>query len=715
MERQNIAPVIQIDDQKCNNCYTCITACPVKYCINGLGEKLQINHNLCIGCGNCIISCSHHARQLIDDTELFFDDINKSNGRGVIAVVAPAVVSVFPDTYLNINGYLKSLGVEDIFDVSFGAELTVISYIDYINKKKPKTVIAQPCPAIVSFIEIYHPQLIKYLAPADSPMLHTIKFIKEYYPQYKNYKVAIISPCIAKKREFDETGIGDYNITMLNLKQYLEDHSISLKSYPAVKYKGPEAERAVTFSSPGGLLDTAERFIPGLRRNTRKIEGVHTIYHYLEGIAGNINRSDIEFPLLIDCLNCEMGCNGGPGTGNNHKDMDELESPVRKRSKELEHKLNPKQQNKKYKKYHKLLSRYWKPGLYDRVYVDQSSNNNLKQPNDAELKEVYKSLKKTTQEDIYDCTACGYGSCKKMAVAIFNKLNKPSNCAHFNLALLEDEKNIIINTNNQLKNHIAHSLKVIEQIKNLVQNLNSSINMQSESVDESSSATEHMVNSIKNTSELSRQRREAIMELIDHTARGQEAMQETILSVNNISESVDGIASAIKIISGIAANTNLLSMNAAIEAAHAGEAGKGFAVVADEIRRLSESTRVNSQGISQTLSSMIAGITATSKRTDETGSMINEVSTEINGFAGIMTELIDTLGKMSVESSGIINSLNKLQENSLIVKNDYKEMFTLIDNLREDINFLATLSSDIVRAIEENDEELIAKLAANGH
>jgi iron only hydrogenase large subunit-like protein len=102
-------------------------------------------------------------------------------------------------------------------------------------------------------------------------------------------------------------------------------------------------ERAVTFSAPGGLLDTAERFVPGIRRSTRKIEGVHTIYPYLRGVAHLLNNSDIVFPMLIDCLNCEYGCNGGPGTGNVHKNLDELESPIRKRSAALEKQLNPKQ------------------------------------------------------------------------------------------------------------------------------------------------------------------------------------------------------------------------------------------------------------------------------------------------------------------------------------------------------------------------------------
>jgi iron only hydrogenase large subunit-like protein len=215
-----LTPVIHIDEEKCINCYACITDCPVKLCMDASGEKLDVNHNLCIGCGHCISVCTHKARSYIDDTQRFLNDLNK--GTKMIAVVAPAVASVFTEKFLNLNGWLKSLGVEAFFDVSFGAELTVVSYLDYINAKKPKTVIAQPCPAIVTFVEIYHPELIPYLAPADSPMLHTIRLINEYYPQFKNHKIAVISPCIAKRREFDETSLGDYNVTMLALKNHLE-------------------------------------------------------------------------------------------------------------------------------------------------------------------------------------------------------------------------------------------------------------------------------------------------------------------------------------------------------------------------------------------------------------------------------------------------------------------------------------------------------------
>jgi iron only hydrogenase large subunit-like protein/ABC-type transporter Mla subunit MlaD len=691
MGKTPLTPVIRIDEEKCVNCYACITGCPVKYCMDGSKEKVLINPDLCIGCGNCITACHHDARHLVDDTPSFFSDLKR--GDKIVAVVAPAIASVFSGLHLNINGYLKTMGVEAFFDVSLGAELTVISYLNYIKAKNPRMVIAQPCPAIVSYIEIYHPELIPYLAPADSPMLHTVKLIREYYPQYKDYKIAIISPCIAKRREFDETGLGDYNVTMFALKEYLREHSVNLSSYKAEEYTGLLAERAVQFSSPGGLLDTAERFVPGIRRNTRKIEGIPNIYPYLTEIAEALHESDVEFPLLIDCLNCEKGCNGGSGTGNHALPLDKLEGPIRKRSAELEKRFVSKQPKGQYEKYHKQLNQYWKRGLYDRSYRNLSGNLVMNKPTEAELTEIYHKMKKFGKSDLYDCGACGYGSCKGMGLAIFNGINKPENCAHYNLAVLHEKTNME-EVNRRLHDHIGNASDILEGINTLVDELHKSIDSQAEAVDQSSSITGKMINSIKETSRLSMDEQEDIKELIENASRGQESMRGTIKSVQDISQSVDGIAQAIKIISAIAANTNLLSMNAAIEAAHAGEAGRGFAVVSGEIRRLSESTRENSQNISRTLKNIINGIAVTSKQSGDTDGRITEMSKEIKSFAETMTNLINTLSELSAGSDEITAALKNLRSQSSRMKTNFADILVKTDKLSTVMFDLTKLSEN---------------------
>ena len=118
-----LAKVIDVDKDKCVNCHACITACPVKFCNDGSGEYVSINDDMCIGCGSCISACSHGARFGVDDFDAFMEGVRRREK--MIAVIAPAVAANFPHKFLKLNGWLKSLGVEAFFDVSFGAEGTV--------------------------------------------------------------------------------------------------------------------------------------------------------------------------------------------------------------------------------------------------------------------------------------------------------------------------------------------------------------------------------------------------------------------------------------------------------------------------------------------------------------------------------------------------------------------------------------------------------------
>ena len=246
----NTTPVIGIDHDKCVNCHQCIAACPVKYCLDGSKETIYINSELCIGCGSCIDACSHNARYLIDDWDEFVSETAEK--KDIVAIVAPSAAASYGNNLLNLNGWLASFGVKAFFDVSFGAELTVYSYLQFIKKNSPEMVIAQPCPVIVNYLELNQPSLLKYLAPIDSPMLHTVKMIRKYFPKYQKSKIIAISPCLAKKHEFDQTDQNILNITFASLEKYIAEKNIRLEAFKKIPYLSPSRKEQYCSLLPEG-------------------------------------------------------------------------------------------------------------------------------------------------------------------------------------------------------------------------------------------------------------------------------------------------------------------------------------------------------------------------------------------------------------------------------------------------------------------------------
>jgi methyl-accepting chemotaxis protein/NAD-dependent dihydropyrimidine dehydrogenase PreA subunit len=733
--------IIEVDEQKCVNCHRCIAVCPVKFCNDGSGDHVNVIDDLCIGCGECIENCPHDARKIVDDFFPFFEAISRREK--LVAIVAPAIAAEFPTTYKNFNGWLKSLGISAIFDVSFGAELTVKSYLEHAKRNNPQIIIAQPCPALVTYCEIYKPELLKHLAPADSPMMHTIKFIREFYPQYNSHKILIVSPCTAKKREFNELGKGDYNVTLSSFVDYIKKNNIKLNQYPSLDYDNDPAERAVLFSTPGGLLKTVERENPDLLNISRKIEGPTIVYKYLNKLPEDIQKGNN--PLIIDCLNCEHGCNGGTGTKRD-KSIDELEKNIEKRNKEMQEiyaskgLLKSKRFNKI--KINKILNKYWKPGLYDRKYVNLHESNYLAQlkiPSKSQIEEIYREMLKTKKEDILDCSACGYNNCEEMAIAIFNGLNKKENCKVFEKNYLEHNVEILlekmeafangdlgvtINSDSDdnigkllrgfnnavvnirdlvktLKLAITNISEMTERLSTTVHQLATGSQEQSSQIFDVASAIEEMTNTIHSTSQSANLAADNSKKAGDLALKGGTIISHTIEGMNKIANVVakaettikalgnssQQIGEIIQVINDIADQTNLLALNAAIEAARAGEQGRGFAVVADEVRKLAERTTKATKEIAIMIKTI-------QKDTESAVESITEGAKEVvNG-----KEKADEAGKSLVE---IINATKNVSDNINIVATASHEQSSTSDTISQNIDSINSVINQSSEGIQQ--------------
>lgn len=684
-----LKPVIYVDKDKCVNCHRCIAVCPSKMCNDGTGDYVSLKPELCLGCGHCIEACEHDARHGIDDTEAFFKALQ--NKEKLVAIVAPAVAANFKGLDLELNTYLKSIGVKAVFDVGFGAELTTKSYVEHI-KTNPKLVIAQPCPALVTWVELYHPELLPYLSPADSPMAHTIKMIKEFYPQYSNHKVAVISPCFAKRREFDENGLGDYVVTMKSLSKYFEENGINLSRYKKTEYDNPLAERGVLYSTPGGLMRTAERFVPGISKITRKIEGFPNVYLYLDNLAKDIKAGKTPAYKLIDCLNCEKGCNCGAGTVNQKMPLDELEGFIERRMEERVAKWNmdnPRKQKAALKKLEATIDKYWKPGIYNRKYENRNLivQQKVKVPTEEEIKEIFEKMGKHSKRDELNCQACGYKSCRQMAQAIYNGVNKLEHCHHYvmNQMNLEFKEEL----NSKIKKVTDKSISCTDESLQNIGSLINTTNDMSKNVESSSAAVEEMLGNINSINSVITKNFVAVKELEEATLSGKNSLEDVKRIASEIETHSTDLLQMSKMIDEIAKQTDLLSMNAAIEAAHAGEAGKGFAVVAGEIRKLAENSSKETKAIDDILRNMKNLIDSISSKTGEVSKEFDSIITLSGQVRSQEGQVHQAMEEQNAGSTQLLNAISQMKEAQASVtsaadqlKTEAEEIKNVMSNLQ---------------------------------
>ena len=430
MDTKSLPPVFEIDAERCTNCHRCIGVCPVKYCndASDTSKGIVVDHNLCIGCGACIRACTHKARVPVDDTEMFLSDLR--NGVTVATLVAPAVAANFGEQLGNLLSWMKSAGVKMNFDVSFGAEITTYQYYKAVQSGVKTPIIAQPCPAVVSFIEIYKPHLIEHLAPTGSPTTHMATWVHSKHP---GMKLAFIGPCIAKKREFaDENtkGLVHYNVTIAGLKKYFAEHGIDLSQYSIENFDGPmQAERGLLYSQPGGLFETFKRYgVPLKIHQVRRTEGPEIYEEYFDELEREIAAGECDV-VIVDILNCLHGCNRGTGVVYEETTTDSiLKTQAERLEKHIDQYYDSDSRRAELEKLLQSME-----GLdFSRKYTDKSAwFTSLQDPTPEMIDILHEEMGKTSAKDKKNCGACGYHSCDAMSKAILNGLYRPQQCHHY--------------------------------------------------------------------------------------------------------------------------------------------------------------------------------------------------------------------------------------------------------------------------------------------
>ena len=248
---------------------------------------------------------------------------------------------------------------------------------------------------------------------------------------------------------------------------------------------------------------------------------------------------------------------------------------------------------------------------------------------------------------------------------------------------------------------VTETAGTVEEIIRTIDNLNGSIESQSASVVQSSASVEEMVSNIASITQSLEKSDNMVKMLATATSEGKTTLQNSNAVTQKIAEASGGLIEASSVIQNIASQTNLLAMNAAIEAAHAGEAGKGFAVVADEIRKLAEESSAQGKAITDTLKKLsddIAGLASASKTVEEKFNAIFQLSENVRGMSA---ELTAAMKEQENGSREVLAAIKTISSVTAEVKDGSEEMLTGGKGVAKEMQKLDRLTAEIKDSMNE--------------
>ncbi len=262
-------------------------------------------------------------------------------------------------------------------------------------------------------------------------------------------------------------------------------------------------------------------------------------------------------------------------------------------------------------------------------------------------------------------------------------------------------------------NSIQETSSAVEEIGMIISNMNKLITEQTSSINDSSTSIEQMTSNITSINSSINTMADEFKALTETSRTGLSIQEETYIRTSEISKRSEDLQVANKVISDIAAQTNLLAMNAAIEAAHAGKSGLGFSVVAQEIRKLAEHSAANSKTIGTILNEVQSGIQQVVASSLSSKDIFSQVADKISATDQLVHEINSTMTEQQQGTSQILKALETMNDITAQVQTGATEMNLGSQTIVREIHTLNEHTSEtnanmdaIVQGIEKVNESV---------
>jgi len=248
---------------------------------------------------------------------------------------------------------------------------------------------------------------------------------------------------------------------------------------------------------------------------------------------------------------------------------------------------------------------------------------------------------------------------------------------------------------------VTETNATMEQVVTNINKLNVHVENQSANVSRASSAVEEMVANINAVTQTLVHNSGNVKTLKDASEVGRSGLQTVAADIREISRESEGLMEINAVMENIASQTNLLSMNAAIEAAHAGEAGRGFAVVADEIRKLAESSSGQSKTIGVVLKKIKSSIDKIAKSTDNVLARFEAIDSGVKIVSDQEDNIRSAMEEQGEGSKQVLRSAGDLNEITRQVHSGSQEMLAGAKEVIQESQNLEKATQEITGGINE--------------